>query len=86
MASWVRWGSVRRSCGYQLSSVPDVLAGLFGRLVATPGVSPKGSSPVQKFERFVGLLLLGVAALGAVLMGLSAIAIFGTRTVDRPRP
>ena len=37
---------------------------------------------MQKFERFVGLLVLGLAALGAMLVGLSAATIFRTPGVD----
>jgi len=37
---------------------------------------------VQRFERFVGLLLIGLATLGAVLVGLAAATIFRTPEVD----
>jgi biofilm PGA synthesis N-glycosyltransferase PgaC len=37
---------------------------------------------VQQLERFVGVLLVGLAALGAVLVGLSAATIFRTPDVD----
>ena len=37
---------------------------------------------MQRFERFVGLLLVGLATLGAVLVGLSAATIFRTPLVE----
>jgi len=50
-------------------------------MVHTGGVAERVIS-VQKFERFVGLLVLGLAALGAMLVGLSAATIFRTPGVD----
>jgi hypothetical protein len=58
-----------------------VIAGVLAEWF-TPGGVAEMSSPVQKFERFVGLLLLGLAALGAMLVGLSAATIFRTPGVD----
>jgi cellulose synthase/poly-beta-1,6-N-acetylglucosamine synthase-like glycosyltransferase len=40
---------------------------------------------VQRFERFVGLLVIGLAALGAILVGLSAATIFRTPSVAESR-
>lgn len=37
---------------------------------------------MQRFQRFVGLLLVGLAALGAVLVGVSAAVVFRTPRVD----
>lgn len=41
---------------------------------------------MQKFERYVGLLLVGLAALGAVLVGLAAATVFRTPRVDEATP
>ena len=41
---------------------------------------------MQRFERYVGLLLVGLMARGAVLVGLAAAAVFRTPRVDEATP
>jgi hypothetical protein len=50
-------------------------------MIEFPGVLTREDLRMNRFDRFVGLLLIGLAVLGAILMGLAA-----ALTIQNPLP